>query len=201
MTSTAMPFYRCHKLVRAAKIVHIDDVPGGKLLTVTVGSGNISSIEVDAAWLTRNPALSIGGYFVEYQEGDKYTSYSPAAPFEGGYTLAVPPAISGVTMRAKMQVQSSVPAYDGAETVTMAAVCGSGSFGPDGESEDNTFARYTPSGGLELTINNPNLTGRLKPGQKFYLDFTETDIAPPETPPVDNAHVADGCEKFDEPDH
>lgn len=47
------------------------------------------------------------------------------------------------------------------------------SFGPEGESEDNTFARYSPSGSLEITITNSNLHGKFKPGQKFYLDFTE----------------------------
>lgn len=75
-------------------------------------------------------------------------------------------------MRAKMEVREVKPAYTGAETVRMQAVCGTGSFGPEGESEDNTYARYTPSGGAELTITNPNLLGKFTPGQKFYIDFT-----------------------------
>ena len=38
--------------------------------------------------------------------------------------------------------------------------------------EDNSFAKATPSGSCELTIDNPALRGQLKPGQKFYVDFT-----------------------------
>ena len=59
--------------------------------------------------------------------------------------------------------------------VTMSAVCGHDPFGPNGESEDNTYARFTPFATLEMTITNPNLTDKLKLGQKFYLDFTEAD--------------------------
>ena len=79
-------------------------------------------------------------------------------------------------MRAKIQLHSvkQVLSTDGtvvAEELSGNPVCGS--FGPNGESEDNTFARYTPCGRVELTINNPDLMGKFKPGQKFYVDFTE----------------------------
>lgn len=77
-------------------------------------------------------------------------------------------------MRAKMQV-SSVKVNEGtppSETVAMFPVT-SKPFGPEGESEDNTYARYSPSGSLTLTFNNPVLLGKIKVGQKFYLDFTE----------------------------
>lgn len=77
-------------------------------------------------------------------------------------------------MRAKLQVQS-VESFGGSETVKMAPVCGSAPFGKDGESEDNTFARYTPSGSLSLSITNPALLGQFKPGQKFYADFTPAE--------------------------
>jgi hypothetical protein len=78
-------------------------------------------------------------------------------------------------MRAKMQVSSVIPldTTGSCQTVTMAPVCGNKPFGPNGESEDNTFARYSPSGSLQLTINNPELTGKIRVGQKFYVDFTE----------------------------
>ena len=55
------------------------------------------------------------------------------------------------------------------------AGCGDKPFGDKGESEDNTFARFTPSGSLSLTVNNPDLLGKIKPGQKFYVDFTLTE--------------------------
>lgn len=75
-------------------------------------------------------------------------------------------------MRAKMEV-SAVKATEHGDIIEAAPVCGDGAFGPNGESEDNTFARFTPSGFLSLMINNPNLICKIKPGQKFYLDFTE----------------------------
>jgi hypothetical protein len=45
-------------------------------------------------------------------------------------------------------------------------------FDADGNSEDNSFAKWTPSGELKMTITNPNLFGKLVEGQKYYLDFT-----------------------------
>jgi hypothetical protein len=75
-------------------------------------------------------------------------------------------------MRAKMQIHS-VTQFQGTEQIKLSAVCGKAPFGNEGESEDNTYARWTPSGELSLTISNPNLIGKFKPGQKFYIDFTE----------------------------
>lgn len=74
-------------------------------------------------------------------------------------------------MRAKIKV-SSVKATEYGEVIEAAPVCGNQPFGPNGESEDNTFARFTPSGALSLTVNNPELNGKIKPGQMFYVDFT-----------------------------
>lgn len=70
-------------------------------------------------------------------------------------------------MRAKMKV-NSVESYEYSERVKMTAVCG-------GSPEDNSYCAATPSGLIELTINNPDLVGKIKPGQKFYVDFTEAD--------------------------
>ncbi|MHB1297330.1 MAG: hypothetical protein ACYC0B_02275 [Gemmatimonadaceae bacterium] len=75
-------------------------------------------------------------------------------------------------MRAKMEVRR-VSKWPGREELELACVCGKEPFGPDGESEDNTFARWTPTGGAHMTITNPALLGRLAVGQKFYVDFTE----------------------------
>ena len=76
-------------------------------------------------------------------------------------------------MRAKMQVQSVTRYANPAETIKMSAVCGKAPFGAAGESEDNTFARFTPSGTMELSITNPDLIGKITPGQKFSVDFHE----------------------------
>ena len=76
-------------------------------------------------------------------------------------------------MRAKMQVESTKDFGNSRQEVVLHPVCGNKPFGPNGESEDNTFARYSPSGELKLMISNPDLAGKIKPGQKFYVDFTE----------------------------
>jgi hypothetical protein len=75
-------------------------------------------------------------------------------------------------MRAKMQVQVVTKQGD-SESLNMTAVTGKTPFGAQGESEDNTYARYTPSGMVSLSITNPALVGRFTVGQKFYVDFTE----------------------------
>lgn len=72
-------------------------------------------------------------------------------------------------MRAKMQV-SEVRRFQGQDTVTMNAVARSG-YPEDGSDEDNSYAKFSPSGTLSLTIANPTLLGKIQPGQKFYLDF------------------------------
>jgi len=79
-------------------------------------------------------------------------------------------------MRAEFRV-TSVEQFKSGETVTteqikMMAVTDA-PFNPDGESEDNSFARWTPSGELSMSITNPNLFGKIKQDQKFYLDFVE----------------------------
>jgi len=79
-------------------------------------------------------------------------------------------------MQAKMQVHN-VKRTESAgqviqEEINMAPVCGK-PFDKDGNSEDNSFARWTPCGSLNLTISNPNLFGKIKEGQRFYLNFVE----------------------------
>lgn len=75
-------------------------------------------------------------------------------------------------MRAKMQVSSVEKHSETSETVRFRAVSGTDPYGPNGESDDNTFARYTPSGECSLQISNPDLLGQHEVGQKFYVDFT-----------------------------
>lgn len=77
------------------------------------------------------------------------------------------------SMRAKMQVQEVKPYATNCEELKLTCVCGKAPFGASGESEDNSFARWTPGGQCSLVINNPDLLGKFKVGQKFYLDFTE----------------------------
>jgi hypothetical protein len=83
-----MPRYKCHKEVWALKIagVHVDHPSckedGAALLTptdTTYAPFLVSSDYVE----THKP--QVGGYYVVYKDG--YKSYSPAAPFESGYSL------------------------------------------------------------------------------------------------------------------
>lgn len=82
-------------------------------------------------------------------------------------------------MRAKMVVtgvQEHNHGTDGAksqETLTFTAVGPSTAYPADGHDDDNTYARWSPSANLTLAVLNPALFGKFKPGQKFYVDFTE----------------------------
>ena len=77
-------------------------------------------------------------------------------------------------MRAKLQI-ASVVSGEGYEQLKLTAVCKSGGYPADGSDEDNSFAKWTPTANLEMTINNPALHGKFKQGQKFYVDFTEAE--------------------------
>ncbi|HEX7072255.1 MAG TPA: hypothetical protein VF190_15690 [Rhodothermales bacterium] len=74
-------------------------------------------------------------------------------------------------MRAKMEVRKVMQDTSTQETIEFSAVT-SNPYGPNGESEDNTYARWTPMGLLSLSITNPDLIGKFKPGDRFYVDFT-----------------------------
>lgn len=79
-----IPQYRCHKVVRAAKITGalVDEGDG-----FTLQLGEIDGrLNVSAEWMGRHaPAGGVvtGGYYVVYADG--YSSFSPAKAFEEGY--------------------------------------------------------------------------------------------------------------------
>lgn len=85
-----------------------------------------------------------------------------------------------VVMRAKMRIDT-VTKNEWSETLKLQAV-----YANTTNKEDNTFAEATPSATLELQITNKELHGRFKPGQKFYVDFTEADL-PPAVPATEPA--------------
>lgn len=84
-----MPQYQSHKKVRALKILKVHDPtkPGDETdrgRELYFCEPGFASIHVNHEWIrTKRPEA--GGYFVQYEDG--YTSYSPAGPFEEGYTL------------------------------------------------------------------------------------------------------------------
>jgi hypothetical protein len=77
-------------------------------------------------------------------------------------------------MRAKLQV-SDVKVDQACDTVRFHAVSRNDGYPEDGSDENNTFARFSPSASLEIQIANPELFGKLRPGQTFYVDFTPAD--------------------------
>lgn len=76
-------------------------------------------------------------------------------------------------MRAKLKVVSTElwTEYVG-ENVKFTAVGPDGSYPDDGTDENNSYARWTPSASLSMSITNPNLIGKFKIGDTFYVDFT-----------------------------
>lgn len=84
-------------------------------------------------------------------------------------------------MRAKFVVVSVVQnraSHDGPvtqETVSFSAVSKNSAYPEDGADEDNSFARWSPSASLSITIANPNLFGKFKSGDKLYADFTPAE--------------------------
>lgn len=85
-----------------------------------------------------------------------------------------------VPMRAKVVVQSVERYMTGPDTfstekLTMYPVAKNGSYPADGSDENNTFAKFSPSGKFELSIANPALHGKFKQGDTFYVDFTPVE--------------------------
>jgi len=87
-----MPKYKCHKEVWALKIKAIDrdidkareedrETDGSAMITPE--ESNYAPFRVESDYLRKhNP--EVGGYYVVYKDG--YKSYSPAEPFEDGYS-------------------------------------------------------------------------------------------------------------------
>lgn len=87
-----LPLYQCHKKVRALKIEKIatsadviatdpeaENFDGALLIAGDRG------VNVSSEYLAKHKP-EVGGYYVLYEDG--YESYSPAAPFEAGYSPA-----------------------------------------------------------------------------------------------------------------
>lgn len=81
-------------------------------------------------------------------------------------------------MRAKMKINhiDRRNAEAGFETLYFNPVSRSDRYPEDGSDENNTYAKFSPSGMLSLTIANPALLGKFNEGEVYYLDFTKTDV-------------------------
>lgn len=80
-----LPRYRSHKEVWALKIAEVKrgQLADGSAEIVPSDEG-YQSFRVDRAYVLKHDPQP-GGYYVLY--GDGYRSFSPAEPFEAGYTL------------------------------------------------------------------------------------------------------------------
>ena len=78
------------------------------------------------------------------------------------------------TMRAKLQISSVEKFESGTERLKFHGVAAK-AYPADGSDEDNTFAKFSPSVSLDISIANPALHGKFNPGDTFYVDFTPVD--------------------------
>jgi hypothetical protein len=82
-----------------------------------------------------------------------------------------------VKMRAKMYVTAVLDADEQNgwnERLVMCCVAAK-RYGEDCLDEDNTFAKFTPGGVLDIQIANAALRGKFKTGDTFYVDFTPVE--------------------------
>jgi hypothetical protein len=78
-----IPQYRCHKVVRAARITSFRQNGNPQMPDIVLGeiSGIVTAQPFE--WYQKHKP-EVGGYYVVYDDG--YTSFSPAKAFEDGYT-------------------------------------------------------------------------------------------------------------------
>lgn len=80
--SVEIPQYRCHKVVRAARITGFR-ANGTEAPDLLLGEiGGVVSLLPD--WHEKHKP-QVGGFYVLYEDG--YSSFSPAKAFEDGYSL------------------------------------------------------------------------------------------------------------------
>lgn len=73
-------------------------------------------------------------------------------------------------MRAKVKL-NRVEKFVGSERLVFNPVCAK-AYDSDGLDEDNTYAKYSPSGEFQLSVTNPALLGQFTAGETYYVDFT-----------------------------
>lgn len=92
--AVTMQRYRCHKEVQALRITEVKQSAPDAPNTVGCGTWDLLSegntpVTVSHTWYCKHLPVT-GGYLVNYEDG--YVSYSPAEPFEKGYSLITPEA-------------------------------------------------------------------------------------------------------------
>lgn len=74
-----------------------------------------------------------------------------------------------MNVRAKFKCQSVTDHAGGMRIAKLTAVCA------DEVPENQRYHRYTPSGSIEISIDNPSAAAEFVPGKSYYLDFTLAD--------------------------
>lgn len=95
--------------------------------------------------------------------------------------LAVAPLAAVPVVRAKFRL---VEKREHCDTQGATLVFSPVTSGYEDIEEDKRFHRYTPSGRLEMFVNNPPAVDKFALGGKYYIDFTPADV-----PPGDPANI------------
>lgn len=128
MNVNELPQYKCHKVVRAGKILATARNPNEDAVFLDVDGVVNKWLFAPTGWLNKhNP--DIGGYLVAYEDG--YLSYSPAAAFEAGYSLIIDKDSNGTVLAQKadgtetLHFQDNTPPAEASGLKAYAAMDGS----------------------------------------------------------------------------
>lgn len=76
-----------------------------------------------------------------------------------------------MTVRAKMKAYAVTPMHDGNPQEASAEIRLMAVY-DDGNPENKSWSKYTPSGEVRLFITNPPAIEFFEPGKSYYVDFT-----------------------------
>lgn len=93
-----MKRYQCHKVVEAAKVVGFEMQASSFTAQLVLDDDTI--VDAPHNVFRANTRSPVGGYYVRYEDG--YTSWSPAAAFEGGYKEIKPDARMALSFSAAL---------------------------------------------------------------------------------------------------
>jgi len=78
-----------------------------------------------------------------------------------------------MTARCKFQITNLIPAYSNTEPTSDAKRVVFETRYDNTVTEDQAFTKYTPSGRLDVIIDNPAVTSALAVGDFVYVDITK----------------------------
>lgn len=78
-----------------------------------------------------------------------------------------------MTARCKFQITNLLPAYPSSEPESTAKRVVLETRYDNTIAEDRAFTKYTPTGRLDVVIDNPSVTDELKVGDFVYVDITK----------------------------